>query len=230
MIILSQQIGNPYLSSFTLGLFYGLTFCTSACLPYVTSYIAGIGAGFRKGLTVASTYNLGRIIAYALLGLLTGLFRVFVSDRFFLAYQKYASIAFGAVIILIGVEILMRKKSCPRTCSQAEHGLFGKQGKLVKGFDIRALSMGFTRGLILCPPLAALLLYSVTLSASTDSVILATLFGLGTALSPLLILGGVTGWLLNKAPLFSGWISKIGAGILVLLGFSMLLNTLIIWW
>lgn len=230
MITLLQQIGNPYLSSFTLGLFYGLTFCTSACLPYITSYIAGIGAGFRRGLTVASIYNLGRVIAYALLGLLTGLFRMFVSNTFFLAYQKYASIAFGVVIILVGVEILIRKRSCPRTCSQAERGLFGKQGKFTQGFDIRALSMGFTRGLILCPPLAALLLYSVTLPSSSDSVILATLFGLGTALSPLLILGGVTGWLLNKAPLFSGWISKIGAGILILLGFSMLLNALIIWW
>ena len=52
-----QQISNPYLASLILGLLYGLTFCTSACLPYVISYIAGIGAGFRKGVVVTSIYK-----------------------------------------------------------------------------------------------------------------------------------------------------------------------------
>jgi len=50
---------------------------------------------------------------------------------------------------------------------------------------------------------------------------------LGTAVSPLLILGGATGWLLNKAPLFSRWISKISAGILIMLGLNVLLNVII---
>jgi hypothetical protein len=52
-----QQISNPYLASLILGLLYRLTFCTSACLPYVISYIAGIGAGFRKGVVVTSIYK-----------------------------------------------------------------------------------------------------------------------------------------------------------------------------
>jgi sulfite exporter TauE/SafE len=69
--------------------------------------------------------------------------------------------------------------------------------------------MGFTRGLVLCPPLIALLLYAVTFS-QVDYTILAVLFGVGTALSPLLFLGGATGWLLSKASLFSKWLSRIG--------------------
>lgn len=52
-----QQISNPYLASLILGLLYGLTFCTSACLPYITSYIAGIGAGFRKGVIATPIYK-----------------------------------------------------------------------------------------------------------------------------------------------------------------------------
>jgi len=220
------QIANPYLESLALGLFYGLTFCTSTCLPYITSYIAGIKAGFRKGVIVTSIYNLGRIAAYATLGLLTGLFRMFISGTSFLAYQKYALTAFGVTIIAIGASILLRKTSSSHTCSMA-HTQFNNIQKMAKKFDIRAFLMGFTRGLILCPPLITLLLYSATLSAPSDSVILATLFGLGTTLSPLLILGGATGWLLNKAPLFSGWISKIAAGILILLGCNMLLNAII---
>jgi hypothetical protein len=38
-----EQNSNPYTASPILGLLYGLTFCASACLPRVISYIAGIG-------------------------------------------------------------------------------------------------------------------------------------------------------------------------------------------
>jgi sulfite exporter TauE/SafE len=220
------QVGNPYLASLVLGLFYGLTFCTSTCLPYVISYIAGIKAGFRKGIIVTSIYNLGRVAAYALIGVLIGLFKMFVSDTFFQTYQKYAFAAFGVTITIIGANILFSKKSSSHACNKACANL-NIQGEMSQKFDVRAFLMGFTRGLVLCPPLVGFLLYSATLSGPGDSVILATLFGVGTALSPLLFLGGATGWLLNKAPLFSGWISKIAAVVLILLGFNMLLSALV---
>jgi putative Mn2+ efflux pump MntP len=47
---------------------------------------------------------------------------------------------------------------------------------------------------------------------------LAVLFGVGTALSPILLFGGATGWLLSKAPLFRKWISIGGSALLILLG------------
>lgn len=224
---LLPEIANPYLASLLLGMLYGLTFCTSVCLPYVISYIAGIGAGFRKGVRVTSIYNAGRVAAYALIGALTGLFKNLVSDMFFLSYQKYSPIAFGAVIILIGMSIFLREKSSTGTCNVEEHAHLGIPKKiLTQRFDIRAFLMGFTRGLILCPPLVALLLAALALP-QVNTVFLAALFGLGTTVSPLLVLGGATGWLLNKAPSFSRWVSKIGAGVLVLLGLNMLLGVVI---
>jgi sulfite exporter TauE/SafE len=218
------QTANPYLASLLLGLFYGLTLCTSVCLPYVISYIAGIKAGFRRGVMVTSVYNLGRVTAYAMLGGLIAVFKIYVSDAFFAAYQQYSLIAFGIVIIVVGLSILLRRESSSCGCGKEKERSVKFSKKLIQKFDIRAFLMGFTRGLLICPPLAALLLYSATFLAPIDSVIVATFFGFGTALSPLLLLGGTTGWLLNKAPLLSGWISKIGAGILVLLGFAMLLS------
>jgi sulfite exporter TauE/SafE len=223
---LLPEIPNPYLASLILGMLYGLTFCTSVCLPYIISYIAGIGAGFRKGVMVTSIYNSGRVTAYALIGALTGLFKNLVSDTFFLSYQNYSPIAFGVAIILIGTSIFLRKESSTNTCNVEKHAHFGIPKKFRQKFDIRAFFMGFTRGLVLCPPLVALLLAALTLP-QINTIFLAVLFGLGTAISPLLILGGATGWLLNKAPLFSRWISKIGAVILVLLGLNMLLSVII---
>ena len=41
MTVLEQK-SNPHPALLILGLFYGLTFCASARLPHITSYIAGI--------------------------------------------------------------------------------------------------------------------------------------------------------------------------------------------
>ncbi len=56
---------------------------------------------------------------------------------------------------------------------------------------------------------------------------IAVLFGLGTAISPMLILGGVTGWLLNKAPLFRKYIAIGGGAILIALGAIAIAESLI---
>ena len=76
------------------------------------------------------------------------------------------------------------------------------------------------------PPLFALLVgYALPFAGPLDGLLLAVLFGLGTVLSPLLLLGGVTGWLLNKAPLFRRWIALFGGGILILLGLVTLITS-----
>jgi sulfite exporter TauE/SafE len=218
-----EQISNPYLASLSLGLLYGLTFCASACLPYIISYIAGIGAGFKKGVLITSIYNSGRILAYAIIGTIAALVSTVISEEVFGFYQQYSSIAFGAAIIIIGVTILLKKFGAGTCTTKAPHDL--GVAKLTQRFDIRAFSMGFTRGLILCPPLIAVLLYAVTFS-QVDCIILTVLFGVGTALSPLLLLGGATGWLLNKAPLFRTWLSRIGGAALIVMGLSLLFNSL----
>jgi thiol:disulfide interchange protein DsbD len=222
-------ISSPHLGAFVGGLFYGSVFCTASCLPYVASYIAGTGAGFRKGIIITTVYNLGRVTAYALIGgavgLLSGVFRMFVSEASLLPFQEYSSVAFGIVTMIIGASILLKNKSAPCDHELAGGGTSGL-GKLGERFDFRAFSLGLSRGFVICAPLLALLLTSVAFATPIDSFFLAVLFGLGTALSPILLLGGATGWLLNKAPLFRKWISIFGAGILILLGFGTLLTAI----
>jgi hypothetical protein len=43
----------------------------------------------------------------------------------------------------------------------------------------------------------------------------------------MLLLGGVTGWLLNKAPLLRKWVSIAGAGILLALGTVTIVSSMI---
>ena len=57
---LIPEISNPFLGAFAGGLLCGLAVCTASCLPYIASYIAGIGAGFRKSVGVTLVFNSGR--------------------------------------------------------------------------------------------------------------------------------------------------------------------------
>jgi thiol:disulfide interchange protein DsbD len=223
-------IPNPYVEAFAVGLLFGLVSCTATCLPYIASYIAGIGAGFRKGVITTLIFNSGRITAYAVIGLLISLlisvFRFLVNESSLSAFQQYSSYGFGIVTVIIGVSILLKSKLNPNDCNpQSDKNSDLK--KTGRRFDVRAFSLGFTRGLIVCPPLALLLLYSVSFAAPIDSFVVAVLFGLGTALSPMLLLGGVTGWLLNKAPLFRKYIALAGGGLLIVLGAVTLANSIL---
>jgi len=224
------QFANPFLTAFAAGIIYGFAVCTASCLPFLASYIAGVGAGFRKSVTITMLFNGGRIISYALIGcivgLFSGLFRMFVSSNATSPFQTYSSLAFGVLTIVIGVSIALKAKA-PCECNPATSQSLAasKQGRF--GFDYKAFTLGLSRGLILCPPLAALLIYSLPFSTPLGSVGLAVLFGVGTALSPMLFLGGVTGWLLSKAPLLRKWISIGGAAVLIILGLTALTNSLV---
>jgi sulfite exporter TauE/SafE len=227
---LMPELANLHLEAFAVGVLYGLAFCTSACLPYIASYIAGIGADLRKGVLITLIYNSGRLTAYALvggvIGMLSGAFRFSVDEAAIVSFQEYSSYAFSIVTIAIGVNILQRSRSLSRKCTlqNGEQPYAANEGKR---FDVRAFSLGLSRGLVVCPPLLMLLLSSVVLAAPVDTFAVAILFGLGTALSPLLLLGGITGWLLSKAPLFRKWIAMGGAIILIVLGVGTLITAVI---
>ncbi len=227
---LLPEIPNPYIGAFAVGLLYGTVFCTSTCLPYIASYIAGIGADFRKGVMATLIYSLGRVTAYALIGgvvgIVSGVFRLVVSESAFSAFQQYSSYGFGIVTIIIGVSILLKSRQAPHDCSPECTKNVGLR-KIGGRFDVRAFLLGFSRGLVVCPYLVAiLLLYSLPFGSPIDSLAVAVLFGFGTALSPMLLLGGVMGWLLNKAPLFRKWIAIVGGVLLIVLGVVAIVNVI----
>jgi sulfite exporter TauE/SafE len=226
---LIPQIANPFAAAFAGGLLYGLAVCTASCLPYIAGYIAGVGAGFRKSLSITMIFNGGRIVAYAFIGCLVGLFsslfRMLTSNAVTTPFQTYSSLAFGVLTIVIGAIIIVQSRLPPKfEAHNEQNNPPPKPGRF--GFDFKAFTLGVGRGLIICPPLVALLIYSFPFSTPLGTVALAVLFGLGTALSPMLLLGPVTGWLLNKAPLLRKWISIGGAAVLIILGLAALVTSL----
>ena len=219
------EIANPYFEALAGGFLYGSIFCTSACLPFIASYIAGIGAGFRKGVAVTLFFNSGRIVAYALMGAAIGIFKLVVSDAYLTPFQQYSSLAFGIVSIVVGLTILFKTKRPACKCKIEDTKKLNPK-KIRVRFDVGAFTLGLSRGFVICTPLLFLLLYAATFASPIDVVAIAVLFGLGTAISPILLLGGATGWLLNKAPLLRKWISISGAGILMAMGTFTLIEAL----
>jgi sulfite exporter TauE/SafE len=222
------EISNPYLGSFAIGLVYGLGVCTASCLPYIAGYVAGTGAGFKTGVKITAFFNTGRILAYALIGALIGLvggLMTEIAPTALSPFQVYSSFIFGILTIAIGVSILLKARK-PQHCGIQDSAV--TQRRIDRfGFDIGAFTLGLSRGLVICPPLISLLLlYALPFSNPLGSMTIAVLFGIGTTISPLLVLGGVTGWLLNKAPLFRKWISLAGGGVLILLGVVTILTSL----
>jgi thiol:disulfide interchange protein DsbD len=223
---LVQGLTNPYLEALISGFLFGLVVCTASCLPYIASYIAGINAGFRKGVLVTFIFNLGRITAYALIGTAIGLFKLVVSDSLLASFQQYSGPAFGVVSIIIGVHLLLKSRSSNSCDKKTEQTVSRK--KIIGRFDAGAFALGFSRGLVVCTPLMALLAFSIPFASPIDSIVLAVLFGLGTSLSPILLFGGATGWLLSKAPLFRKWIAISGSALLIILGVTTVLSAIII--
>jgi cytochrome c-type biogenesis protein len=208
-----------------------LLFCTSTCLPYIASYIAGIGAGFRKGVTVTLIFNSGRVIAYALIGAAIGAFKLLLSSETLASFQTYSSFAFAIVTVAIGASLLLKSKQSSAPCKDCDGSNHRDKGlrRANEKFDFRAFSLGLSRGLVICPPLLLLLVtYSAAGAAPLDSFTIALLFGIGTTLSPILLLGGVTGWLLTKAPLFRKWIAIVGGLLLIIFGVSTLVNAFLV--
>jgi sulfite exporter TauE/SafE len=224
---LLPEIANPYFASLVIGFTNGLFFCTSTCLPYVAGYIAGVNADFRRGVGLTMIFNSGRVAAYALIGAIVGIFKLIINESFLSSFQTYSAYAFSAVSVAVGVILLVRNKQPSCKCPASTISLTGSR-RLKDRFDVRAFTLGLSRGMILCVPLLTILAYSITLASPIESLALAILFGIGTSLSPIVLLGGATGWLLNKAPLFRKWISGLGAAALIVLGLVTLINAIII--
>lgn len=197
-----------------LGLSLGLTACTVTCLPFMGTWVLGRGGSQLQALRDTALFVAGRISAYTLLGAIAGGAGVWLS----LAMRGGSGNAvIGMVSITAGLWLLRADKP------HANCSVMRAEGSMPP------LLMGFSLSLIPCAPLASLL----ALCAAAGSVRLGMangfVFGLGAALTPLLILLPLISLLgknlrENRA-WFARWIRWGAAAVLILLGLGRLLLT-----
>ncbi len=207
---------------FALGLVSSLH-CVSMCGPIVLSYSLPLGSKrFSSQAAAHISYNIGRIITYALLGAIAGLFGSSVSFVGEIAgIENVAAIVAGILMMIAGVLLL---DLLPSKHLQKFNPLL-YTGRLLRPlagrFSSTSIGSKFSLGLMLgflpCGLIYAALLKAMATGTVFAGVMTMTAFGLGTAGS-LLAIGIFSSAFSMK---LSRWGTRLAAVSVLLLGIVM---------
>lgn len=190
-------------SAWLLGLTLGLTACTVTCLPYMGAWMLARERGTALADTIA--FLAGRVTAYALMGLAAGLAGAWLTG---VLASGLGHVAVGVASAAAGFWLLLGRP----------------HGRCAGGRRERAspLALGFTLSLTPCAPLASLLAFAAQAGSALSGMAYGLAFGLGAAVTPLLVLLPALGWFgqrLRESRAELGlWLRRGAGAVLVLLG------------
>ncbi len=202
---------------FVSGLFLGAGPCLATCGPILISYIAATRQNPKQGILVWFLFSLSRICVYLILSAGIFLLGEFLVKQKLIHIAKYIYYLGGMIIILIGILIIVRDSAgTSRFCSIISERV---NQRLLK---VQPITLGLIMGSIPCAPLLAVLSYIGLVSVTWQRcVFYGLIFGLGTLISPLMLLvlaaGLIPRILLNKPGAYR--VFRVACGfIIVLLG------------
>lgn len=182
------------LQLFVIGLTFSLSGpCLFICVPILLTFIAGSKENSKSGLLETLSFLFARVFAYTILGLLAGSSAKLLNQFFFhSSLGFYLRISISLFICLLGLLIVLGKMPIFNFCQ-------APRAHLVERGTKSMFLLGFLLGFSPCPPLIALLGEVVLISQNAfQGAFYAASFGLGTLVSPLLVLGPLAGYLPSK--------------------------------
>lgn len=203
---------TTFFAIWLLGVSLGLTACTATCLPFMGTWILGRGGSQGQALRDTALFVTGRILAYSLLGAIAGGAGVWLSQAL---RGGTGNVVIGLSSIIAGVWLLRSGKA---------HVPCG----IAKGAGhTPPLMLGFSLSLTPCAPLASLLAVCAAAGSIQLGAFNGVAFGLGAALTPLLILLPLIS-LLGKSlrdnrDWITRWIRWGASAVLILLGLRRLM-------
>ncbi|NND94163.1 MAG: sulfite exporter TauE/SafE family protein [Flavobacteriales bacterium] len=164
-------------AAFILGLF-GSMHCIGMCGPIALALPLDRKNYWTAG-TGALTYNLGRTLTYALMGLLFGA----IGQAFMLVgLQRWVSLGAGILLLLYVVLVYVLKKPLFRSWTLGLGRLKSALGKRFKRSSYSSLfSIGLLNGLLPCGFVYFALVGAIASSSVVEGGLYMALFGLGTA-------------------------------------------------
>jgi thiol:disulfide interchange protein DsbD len=213
----AESVG--YFSVWLLGVSMGMTACTVTCLPFMGTWALGRASGTVEAFTHLATFLSGRIATYALLGGLTAA----VGRGLAAALGGgMGNLVIGSASIIAGAWMLLRPG---RTCHSgsgvsASPVRFRKQTS--RRDSLPPLFLGAALSLTPCTPLASLLALSANAGAVLQGAAFGLLFGLGAAMTPILVLVPMAGRLGRELRAGRSWLGNWlvwgAAAVLIALG------------
>ena len=210
------------ISIFLLGLSFGAGPCIASCGPILLSYVAGTKKDILKSIFTYTLFSLSRITAYIILCLAVFFFGRFVQERLLSGiFYKIFILASTLFIVLTGVLMIIGRK-IEFKFLRSLHGI------MLERDNKSIAALGFIMGLVPCVPLLTLFYYVGLVSKTwLHSVVYSVIFGLGTSISPLLILVLLAGFIPNiigaKEKIYAIF-SRICGIIIVILGLQLLVR------
>jgi sulfite exporter TauE/SafE len=190
-----------------LGVSLGLTACTATCLPFMGTWVLGRGGTQLQALRDTALFVSGRVLAYTLLGAIAAGAGTWLAQ---VMRGGAGNFVIGAASIAAGVWLL-RSAKAHAPCSAAR-----------SAGSTPPLLLGFSLSLTPCAPLASLLVVCAAAGSIRWGMASGVAFGLGAALTPLLVLLPLIS-LLGKnlrenREWFTRWIRWGAAAVLIVLG------------
>jgi sulfite exporter TauE/SafE len=164
---------TTFFAIWLLGMSLGLTACTATCLPFMGSWVLGRGGTQLEALRDTLLFASGRILAYAMLGAIAGGAGTWLAQTM---RGGSGNLLIGIASVVSGAWLL-RPGDKHKPC-----------GVMRAGGKTPPVLLGFSLSLTPCAPLAALLAVCAAAGSINHGLLNGVAFGLGAALTPLLIL------------------------------------------
>ncbi len=192
-------------SAWLLGASLGLTACTVTCLPFMGTWV--LARGGASALADTGVFLAGRLAAYTALGLAAGAAGAWLAK---VLAGGSGNLVIGGASLAAGLWLLLGPAP-QRACAAAR-----------AGGQMPPFALGFSLSLVPCAPLASLLAFAAQAGSPGQGAAYGLAFGLGAALTPLLILLpllGRFGEQLRRGRAGLGvWLKRGAALVLVTLG------------
>lgn len=192
-----------FASAWLLGLTLGLTACTVSCLPFMGTWMLARRHGAWADTLAFLT---GRLAAYTGLGTAAGLAGGWLTQAL---ADGLGHLAIGLASLLAGAWLLVgaRRRDC---------------GMRRRADQLSPLALGFSLSLVPCAPLASLLAFAAQAGSGLAGAGYGLAFGLGAAVTPLLLILPLLGRLgegLRRDRAWLGvWLTRGAAAVLIVLG------------
>jgi len=201
---------------FLFGLSFGWGPCIASCGPLLISYFAASRKTIRQSIVAYCVFSLSRIAVYMLLGI-----SVFYIAQTLSRYAQVIAIVSGVFLILIGALIAVGKMADFSWCKPLHKCFIEKDTKTFVVF-------GLIAGIIPCAPFISVASYiGLTAKTLAHGIIYSAAFGLGTILSPLILLSVGAGFIpriLGKAQRLHAIFNFVCGVVIIVLGVMMLMR------
>jgi thiol:disulfide interchange protein DsbD len=200
-----------------LGVSMGMTACTVTCLPFMGTWALGRASGRTEAFLHTGVFLAGRVLTYTMLAALAGAIGLGLANAL---GGSLGNAVIGGASILAGLWLLHRPATA---CGGVPPRLTIQPLRFERKRDsLPPLFLGAALSLTPCTPLASLLALAANAGSATQGAGFGLAFGLGAAMTPILVLVPLAGRLGREIKSGRAWLARwltwAAAAVLIVLG------------